>query len=166
VLEVGNALPNPNFPQLHFGEPSSGFTLGLGSVSLLVVRSPIVNLTLSFSFDHNLCFICPNGSCKPTLDIYVPRVFQWYKEHSNPMGFDPYNHFLKIWESTETPTPKMGAHLGMWVFILSHSPTLSTSWEHEMWLPASLLVRTLTSPCLGREPKAGVATVDVEKGVI
>jgi hypothetical protein len=26
-------LPSPNFPQLHFGEPSSGFTPGLGSAS-------------------------------------------------------------------------------------------------------------------------------------
>jgi hypothetical protein len=26
-------LPSPNFPQLHVGEPSSGFTLGLGSAS-------------------------------------------------------------------------------------------------------------------------------------
>jgi len=26
-------LSSPNFPQLHFGEPSSGFTPGLGSVS-------------------------------------------------------------------------------------------------------------------------------------
>jgi hypothetical protein len=29
------------------------------------------------------------------------------------MGFDPYNRSLKIRESTKTPTPKMGAHLGM-----------------------------------------------------
>jgi len=28
------------------------------------------------------------------------------------MSFDPYNYFLKIWESIEIPTPKMGAHLG------------------------------------------------------
>jgi hypothetical protein len=48
------------------------------------------------------------------------------------MGFDLYNFSLKILESTETPTPKMGAHLGVEVFILSHSPTLSTSQEHEM----------------------------------
>jgi hypothetical protein len=48
------------------------------------------------------------------------------------MGFDPFNFSLKIQESTGTPTPKMGAHLGMGVFILSHSPTLSTSREHEM----------------------------------
>jgi hypothetical protein len=33
VLEVKNALPSPNFPQLYVG-PSSGFNLGLGSVSL------------------------------------------------------------------------------------------------------------------------------------
>ncbi len=33
VLEVENALPSLNFPQLYVG-PSSGFNLGLGSVSL------------------------------------------------------------------------------------------------------------------------------------
>jgi hypothetical protein len=35
---------------------------------LLMVRSQIANLTLSLSFGHNLCFKCPNGSCKPILD--------------------------------------------------------------------------------------------------
>jgi len=34
MLEVENALPSPNFPQLYIVEPSSGFNLGLGSVSL------------------------------------------------------------------------------------------------------------------------------------
>jgi hypothetical protein len=29
------------------------------------------------------------------------------------MGFDLCNHSLKIWESIGTPTPKMGAHLGV-----------------------------------------------------
>jgi hypothetical protein len=94
---------------------------------LLVVKSRFVNLTPNLSFGHNLCFRCPNGSCKPILDIYVPRAFKWYKELPNPMGFDFYNCSLKIRESIETPTPKMGAHLGVGVFILSHSPTLSTS---------------------------------------
>ncbi len=28
-----------------------------------------------------------------------PRAFQWYKERLNPLSFDPYNCFLKIWES-------------------------------------------------------------------
>jgi hypothetical protein len=36
---------------------------------LLVVRSQIANLILGFSFDHNLCFRCPNGSCEPISDI-------------------------------------------------------------------------------------------------
>jgi hypothetical protein len=29
------------------------------------------------------------------------------------MGFDPYNRTLKIWESTGTPTPKVGIPLGV-----------------------------------------------------
>jgi hypothetical protein len=39
------------------------------------------------------------------------------------MSFEPYNRPLKIQKSIETPTPKVGAHLGVWGFILSHSPT-------------------------------------------
>jgi len=46
-----------------------------GDFQLLVVRSQIVNLTLDPSFGHNLCFKCPNGSCEPILDIYIPRDF-------------------------------------------------------------------------------------------
>jgi hypothetical protein len=42
------------------------------------------------------------------------------------MGFDPYNHTLKTWESIKTPTPKVGVHLGVWKFIALHSR------EHEM----------------------------------
>jgi len=91
---------------------------------LLVVGNQIVNLTPSLSFGHNLCFRCPNGSCKPILDIYVSIIFQWYKKLFNPIGFDLCNRSLKIRESIMTPTPQMGAHLGMWRFFLSHSPTL------------------------------------------
>jgi hypothetical protein len=36
---------------------------------LLVVGSQTANLTLGPSFDHNLCFRCPNGRCEPILDI-------------------------------------------------------------------------------------------------
>jgi hypothetical protein len=36
---------------------------------LLVVGSQIANLTPNLSFDHNLCFRYPNGSCEPILDI-------------------------------------------------------------------------------------------------
>ncbi len=33
------------------------------------------------------------------LDIYVSKKFQWYEELFNPMSFDPWNTFLKIWDS-------------------------------------------------------------------
>jgi hypothetical protein len=89
-----------------------------------VVKSQNGNLTPNPSFGHNLCFKCPNGSCKPIFDIQVPRAFQWYKELLNQMGFDPYNRCLKIQESIETPTPEMGVHLGVWGFIPSLSYTL------------------------------------------
>jgi hypothetical protein len=94
-----------------------------------VVRSQIANLTFSPSFGHKLCFKCLCHSCKPILDIYVWRAFQWYKELFNPMGFDLYNHSLKIRKSIWSLTPKMGAHLGVWGFIPSHSPTLQGIWN-------------------------------------
>jgi hypothetical protein len=55
------------------------------------------------------------------LDIYISIAFQWYKKFLNPLGFDPYNPFLNIRESTGTPTPKVGVPLGVWKSILSHS---------------------------------------------
>ncbi len=89
-----------------------------------MVGSQIGNLTPKLSFGHNLCVKCANGAFKPILNIEVPKAFQWCKELHNLMGFGPCNCFLKIWESIETPTPKMGAHLGVRRFIPSHSPTL------------------------------------------
>ncbi len=100
-----------------------------------MVGSQIVNLTPDLSFGHNLCFKCPNTSCEPILNIYVPRDFQCYKEFFNLMGFDPCNCFLKIWESIKTLTPKMGTHLGRWRFIPSHSPTFPGAWDVTLGLP-------------------------------
>jgi hypothetical protein len=91
---------------------------------LFVVGSQIGSLTFGPSFGHNLCFKCPNEQCEPILDIYVPRAFHWYKERHKPLGFDPYNCSLKFWESTGTPSPKVGVSLGVWVFTPSHSLTL------------------------------------------
>jgi hypothetical protein len=125
-----------------------------GDSWLLVVGNQITNLTPNLSFGHNLCFKSPNGSWKPILDIYVPRAFQWYKEFLNLIGFDPWNWSLKIWKSIGIPTPKMGAHLGVWgSFIPSHSSTLSKAWDVTPGLPfwpAPLQALTLvTSPRLG-----------------
>jgi len=89
----------------------------------LVVRSQIANLTPDLSFGHNLCFRCPNRWCTPILDIYSSIAFQWYKKLFKSMGFNACNRFLKIRESFRTPTPQVGVALGVWGFILSHSPT-------------------------------------------
>jgi hypothetical protein len=89
-------------------------------LDFLMVGSQILNLIPGSSFDHNLCFRCPNGSCKPILDIYVSITFQWYIKLFNPLGFDPCNCFLNIQESTGTPTPKVGVPLGVWGSIPSH----------------------------------------------
>jgi hypothetical protein len=42
---------------------------------LFVVGSQTTHLTPGLSFCHNLCYRCPNGSCKPILDIYTSIVF-------------------------------------------------------------------------------------------
>jgi len=102
---------------------------------LLVVGSQTTNLTPNLSFGPNLCLKCPNESCEPVLDIYVPRDFQWYKKLFNSMGFDPCNHFLKVQESIKTPTPKVGTQLGVWGFIPSHCPTLPWAWDVTSGLP-------------------------------
>jgi hypothetical protein len=106
-----------------------------GDSQLWVVGSQIGNLTFGPSFGHNLFFKCPNGSCKPISDICVRKVSQWYKEHFNPLGFDPWNHSLKIWESIKIPIPKVGTPLGVWGFIPSHSLTLRGTWNVTPGLP-------------------------------
>ncbi len=94
-----------------------------------MVKNQIANLTCCPSFGHNLCFKYSNGWYKPISDMSVPRNFQWCKELFNWMNFDPWNYFLKIWKSIRTPTPKVGAHLGVCGFIPSHPPTLSGAWN-------------------------------------
>jgi hypothetical protein len=59
---------------------------------LLVVRSQIAIP----SFDHNLCYKCPNGSCKAIFDMYTSRPFQRYKEHFNARCFNPCNQTLSF----------------------------------------------------------------------
>jgi len=53
------------------------------------------------------------------LNIYVPRVFQWYKECHKPLHFGPWNRSLKFRESISTPSPKVGVALG----VLPHTPS-------------------------------------------
>jgi hypothetical protein len=70
--------------------------------------------------------------------VLTPAIALW--RFGNPLGFELPKWEL-IWECE-----------GSFPHILLHSQ------EHEMWLPGSLLARTLVNPCLGREPKARIAT--------
>jgi hypothetical protein len=45
------------------------------------------------------------------------------------MSFDSCNRPLKIWESIETPTLEVGAHLGVCGFIPSHPHTFPRTWN-------------------------------------
>ncbi len=120
------------------------------------VESQTSNLTFDLSFCHNLCFRSPNAQCKPILDIYVLKDFQWYKKHYNPLSFDPWNRSLKFWKFTKTPFPKVGVALGVWGFIPSQFPTLPRACD----VTSGLLLGP--QPCnpfyLGCKPKARVAT--------
>jgi hypothetical protein len=72
------------------------------------------------------------------------------------MGFDPCNCSMKIRKSIGTPIPQSGSSFGN---VKVHSLTLS-------YIPgnmkcdsrASLFALTFANPCIGREPKAKVAT--------
>jgi hypothetical protein len=120
---------------------------------LLMVGSQIVNLNPGPSFDHNLCFRFLDESCEPISNIYIPRAFQWYREHFNPMSFDPCDRSLNIRESTRTPTPKVGVPLGVWGFIPSHSLALPGAWNVTLGLSSwPVLLQALAlvaSPRLG-----------------
>ncbi len=107
-----------------------------GDSRLLMVRNQIGTLTFSPSFGHNLYFKYSNRSCELISNIYVSKAFQWHKNIFNPMNFDPWNTFLKIRESIETPPPKVGANLGVCEFIPSHSPTLLGVWNVTPRLPS------------------------------
>jgi len=60
---------------------------------------------------------------------------------------------MKIWESIETPAPKVGAHLGMWRFIPSHSPTFLGAWNVivglHFWPVPSQALTLVVNPRLG-----------------
>jgi hypothetical protein len=84
------------------------------------------------------------------------RHFQWYKECLNSMSFEPYNRLLKVQESIGTPTPKVGAHLGVCGFIPLVSYILGSM---KCDSRVSFLACTFASLRFGHKPKARVATI-------
>ncbi len=64
------------------------------------------------------------------------KIFSMINEFFNPMGLEPCNRFLQVQESIGTPTPKVGAHLGVWGFIPSHSLTFPGAWDVTPELPS------------------------------
>ncbi len=134
-----------------------------GNSQLLMVGNQIDTLTPNPSFGHNLCFKYPNASCEPILNIYIPKDFQWCKEHFNPMSFDPCYRLLKIWESIGTPIPKVGVHLGMWGFIL-HIFRYFQEHEHDSWLHSWLT--PLQALALITNPRLGLWQYTIKKCVL
>jgi hypothetical protein len=111
-----------------------------GDFRLLMVGNQIDILTPGFYFGHNLCYKYSNGSCEFILDIYVSKTFQWHKEVFNPMNFDSFSKYSKVFW---IPSPKMRAHLGVCGFIPSHSFAFLVVW---MWLPGFTLSCHLSMP--------------------
>ncbi len=103
---------------------------------LLVLDSQIDILTFNPSFSHNLCFKYSHGSCKPIIDIYVLRVFQWYKEVLNPMSSNLSNCSLKIQKFQRDSNSQSGSPLrNVWAHF-SHSFAFLGMW---MWFPGYTL---------------------------
>ncbi len=124
-----------------------------GDSWFLMVRTQVDNLTLDPSFGHNLCFRCSNGSCKPILDIYLPRTFQWYKERLNALSFG-WNCSLKFRSPFWTLFLKMIVHLGVWGFIPSHSFALLGAWDVTIGLPS--WIEPLQALALAMSPRLGL----------
>jgi hypothetical protein len=123
-----------------------------------MVGSQIGDLISGPSFGHNLCFRCPNGSCEPILDIYVPRAFQWYKKLFNPLGFD----LIIIFQKFRNP---LGVH---WDSNCQNGSSFESVRVHSLTFfctpksmrydsHASLLAHNLASHFLSHKPKVKVA---------
>jgi hypothetical protein len=84
---------------------------------------------------------------------FYTSTFQYLSNDINKSSIHwvltPTSILWKFGSPSKLQTPKVEAPLGVWGFILSHFPSL----------PGFLLARNLTSPCLGHEPKAKVATL-------
>ncbi len=112
------------------------------------------NLTPNLSFDHNLCFRCPNGQCKHILDIYVLIAFLWYKKLCKLMDFHPCNHALKIQKLIWHSNSQHGSSLGS---VRVHSLTrFALSRACDVTLESPFWLATLQSLALVTSSRRGL----------
>jgi hypothetical protein len=121
----------------------------------LVVGNQIVNLSPGPSFDHNLCFKCPNGS----QSIYTSTFQGLFNDINNSSSHWALTIAIAFWRFGNP----LGLHLPKWELPWecegSFPHTFSHSREHVVWLLSFFFAHNLASPfCFGREPKARVAT--------
>jgi hypothetical protein len=124
-----------------------------------MISTQTANLILGLSFDHNLCFRCPNESCKPIGDIYVSIPFQWYKNLSKPMGFDPWTCILKnsrIHLDFDSHNESLFGSVRVHSFTFLALFALPRACDVTLGPPSSLA--TLQPSCFGHKPKARVVT--------
>ncbi len=97
---------------------------------LLVVGSQTTSLTSGLSFDHNLCYRCPNGSYEAILDIYTSRPYQQYKKHFKARCLTPA---IELWVFGSLGGLQV-PFSGMWV-ATSHFPQsgVATEGTKEKW---------------------------------
>jgi hypothetical protein len=116
----------------------------------------IANLIFNPSFGHNLCFKCPNGSCEPILNIYVPKDFQSYNFFSIQWVLTLEIFLVEDSGIHRNANSQNGSSLGS---VDVHSLTLSHS-PRSMKCDSrpSHLACTFANPCLGHKPKTRVMT--------
>jgi hypothetical protein len=122
---------------------------------LLMIKNQTTNLTSSLSFAHNLCFRFPNGSCEPILTSTFQELSNDIKNSSIHWVLTPAIALWTLgihWDSNSQSGSSLGS---VRVYSLTLSCTPRNMW-HDSW--TSFLARNLATPCLGRKPKARVAT--------
>ncbi len=71
----------------------------------------IANLTPRLSFGHDSQFKVQNGNFKLKFDIFILKIFQWYKHFLVKTKFTHCTFVPKDWNTERLPTPKLGIYL-------------------------------------------------------
>jgi hypothetical protein len=136
---------------------------------LFVVGSQIGSLTPGPSFGHNLCFKCPNEQCKLILNIYVLKAFQWYKDATRHGVLTPEIAFWSFHRDSISQSGSCFGSVRVHSLVLPRTSYTPGSMWYDSWAPSCLdsqapsWFATLQPFCLGREPKARVATRSISK---